>query len=251
MIKTVEAVIDGKTIKFVSSDGKNWYVSSVSPDRAGVYSVSLTMTTDNGISYTYTAADAAFGEYLRLYVTNNMSRLIEYLPEFLREIKEFKELFEAEDYEVDILYPSIESIFAEALIMYCSEERLSQWERALGVVPQGTVDERRYYIKALLRGNGKLNEQKIKSIVDAFTGGEAIVSFNNSVIVVKILPPNNGEVYRFPDVERALKPLVPAHLGLSVLRYYSTWGDIKNNYADWNTVSQAESWQIIRDYIAP
>lgn len=251
MIKSITAKVNNRSITFVSSDGTNWYVSSVSPDAEGVYDVTLSVETDSGIVYTYSTNDAQFGEYLKLYVTNHDSRLIEYLPEFLREVMEFKALFETEDYEVDILYPSIESIFAEVIIMYCSEERLSQWEEALNIIPKGTVDERRYYVKSVLRGSGKLNEEKIKSIVDAFTGGEAIVTFGSSVITVKILPPNNGEVYRFPDVERALKPLVPAHLGLSVLRYYSTWADIKKNYADWNAVSQAEDWKEIRNYIAP
>ena len=78
-----------------------------------------------------------------------------------------------------------------------------------------------------------------------------MVSFENSVINVKVLPPNNGEVYRFPDVERALKPLVPAHLGLSVMRYYSTWGDIKNNFGSWDTVERSENWNEIKNYIAP
>lgn len=177
--------------------------------------------------------------------------LIEYLPQYLQDIKEFNIIFDSEDIQLDILFPLIESIFNERLIMQCSEERLSQWEKALGATPKGTVEERRYFIKALLRGSGKLNENKIKSVVEAFTGGETLVSFENSVINVKVLPPNNGEVYRFPDVERALKPLVPAHLGLSVMRYYSTWGDIKNNFGSWDTVKRSENWNEIKNYIAP
>lgn len=251
MIRSVTATVDGKLITFVSSNERDWYVSSIAPATEGVYPISLSITTDNGLEYTYSADDADFGEYLKLYVTNHDSNLIKYIPPFLRKIKEFKAIFDAEDMQINILYPSIESIFAEAIIMYCSEARLIEWEKALGIIPTGTLEERRYYVKAQLRGSGKLNEAKIKSIVEAFTGGDALVTFANSVIDVKVLPPNNGEVYRFPDVERALKPLIPAHLGLSVVRFYSTWGDIKNNYADWNTVAQATNWSAIKNWIAP
>ena len=251
MIKSITAKLDGHVITFLSSDGVNWYVSSVAPNTEGIYPIALTVTTDKGNTYTYTTDDAEFSEYLKLYVTNHSSKLIEYLPHFLHEVKEFKAIFNAEDDEINILYPSIESIFAEAIIMYCSEGRVAEWEKALKVVPQGTLEERRYFIKALLRGSGKLNETKIKSIVEAFTGGEAIVSLEDSTVVVKILPPNNGEVYRFLDVERALKPLIPAHLGLSIIRYYSTWGDIKNNYTNWNAVAQTANWKEVRNWIAP
>jgi hypothetical protein len=251
MIKTMTANIDGQVITFSSSDGVNWYVTSVSPNQEGVYPITLSITTDKGGSYTYTTDDAAFGKYLELYVTNHNSNLIKYLPPFLQEVKEFKALFDPIDKEIDILHPVIESVFAETIIMYCSEARIKEWEKALNVVPLGTIDERRFFIKALLRGNGKLNEAKIKSIVDAFTGGDAIVELKDSTIIVKVLPPNNGEIFRFPDVERALKPLIPAHLDLSVVRFYSTWDDIKNNFAGWNSVAQSEDWNAVKNWIAP
>ncbi len=176
--------------------------------------------------------------------------LIEYLPQYLQDIKEFNIIFDSEDIQLDILFPLIESIFNERLIMQCSEERLSQWEKALGATPKGTVEERRYFVKALLRGGGKLNENKIKSIVEAFTNGDCIVTFESSIINVRVLPPDNGEVYRFPDVERALQPLIPAHIGLNVMRYYSTWGDIRNNFSSWETVSKKASWGSVKDYIS-
>lgn len=250
MIKSVATKIDGKTITLLSPDEVNWYVSSIAPNKEGVYPVTLTVKTDKNV-YTYTTDHKKIGDYLKLYVSDYNSKLIEYLPQYLREVREFKEIFDSEDIQLNILCPLMESIFNEVLVMQCSEERLSQWEKALSVTPTGTVEERRYFIKALLRGSGKLNENKIKSIVEAFTDGEALVSFENSVINVKVLPPNNGEVYRFPDVERALKPLVPAHLGLSVMRYYSTWGDIKNNFGSWDTVKQSENWNEVKNYIAP
>lgn len=251
MIRSITAKVDNKIITFTTSNGKDWYVSSVSPNIAGVYPVELTFTDDTGTKYVLTSDDVRFGEFLTLYVSKHKSRLIRFLPEFLREVEEFKVLFAAEDFEVDILYPAIESIFAEAMIMYCSEERILQWEKALGIVPQGTLEERRYYIKGILSGIGKLNEAKIKAIVKAFTGGGALVSFSNSVINVRVLPPDNGELFRFPDVERTLIPLMPAHLSLKVERFYSTWGDVKNNYSSWEAVKQSADWSAIKNWMAP
>ena len=177
------------------------------------------------------------------------SGLMRYLPEFLHDVEELKKIFLAEDAEIDIIYSAMDGIFPEKLIMECSEERLNQWEQALGIDPQGTVTERRYYVKGILNGEGKLNEQKIKDIANSYSGGSAIVSFANSVIRVQILPPSGGEVFRFDDIERNLRPLIPAHLGLTVERFYSTWGDIKANFADWTAVKALDDWEEVKNYI--
>jgi hypothetical protein len=251
MIKTMTAEVNNQIITFSSSDEVNWIVTSVAPDKEGAYPITLTVTTTNGGVHIYTTTDVEFGKYLTLYVTNRQSNLIKYLPHFLQEVREFQELFPPIDDEINILFPYIESLFAESIIMYCSEERIKEWEQNLKIIPTGTLNERRLYIKAMLRGNGKLNEAKIKSIVDAFTGGDAIVTFEDSTIIVKVLPPNNGEAYRFPDVERTLRPLIPAHLELTVVRFYSTWADIKNNFGSWENVASGKDWDEIRNWIAP
>ncbi len=175
--------------------------------------------------------------------------LLSYLPEFLRDVQEYQQIFSAENPEFDGIGTEIDGIFPEALIMECSEERIKQWEKALDVEAQGTLTERRFYIKGVLNGKGKLNEETIKEIVRSYTGGEADVSLTNSILRVQVKPPENGEVYRFEDVERTLRPLVPAHLGLVVERFYSTWGDIKNNFADWEVLSAMDDWQAVKEYI--
>lgn len=252
MIKTMTAKIDGQIITFASSNGVNWVVTSVAPDTEGVYPVTLTVTTTRGNTHTFTADDAEFSRYLNLYVSNRSTNLIEYLPHFLHEVVELQETFRPIDYEIDILFPYIESMYAEAVVSYCSDERIKEWEKDLHITPIGTIDERRLYIKAMLRGGGKLNEAKIKSVVNAFTGGgDARVLFEDSTIIVQVLPPDDGEVYRFLDVERALKPLIPAHLNLLVERYYSTWGDVSTQHTSWDSVTRFGDWGSVRKWVAP
>lgn len=178
------------------------------------------------------------------------TNLIRYIPEFVQDVLEYQKIFDAENPECDLLESGIDGIFPESLIMDCSEERIIQWEEALGITPQGSLEGRRYCIRGILNGgDGKLNEALIKKIVYSFTAGDCIVSFANSTILVQVKPPNNGEVFRFPDIERALKPKVPAHLGLTVERFYSTWGDIKTKYADWTTVSALDDWAAVKNWI--
>lgn len=179
-----------------------------------------------------------------------MRNLINELPSYWHEVPEMKELQRViqklfEDIEIES-----DKILLDTFIDTASEERISEWEKCLTVIPKGTLEQRRLYLKAVIRGFGKLNEEKVKSIVNALTGGGAIVIFEAGVITVKVLPPNNGEVYLFPDIERALELRKPAHLGLNVVRYYSTWDIIENRFTTWGEIkSHFEDWEEVRNYI--
>jgi hypothetical protein len=164
--------------------------------------------------------------------------LIGYLPALYDGILEMEELLAAEDEQFSQLEPFLPRLVDESTISKADESRISEWEKLLQIVPTGTLAQRRMMVIATLRGQGKLNEQKIKEIVASFTGDEnAEVKLENSRLKIRIYPPGNGEIFIFPDVERALSPLIPAHISLKAERWYCTWDDIKTRKADWQTVS--------------
>lgn len=170
-----------------------------------------------------------------------------YLPSYYQGVNEMESIADAFDLEMVDLQENLSLLPNDASIATCSESRLLEWEQILGIIPQERdIMQRRMMILATLRGTGKLNEDKIKTIVRTFSGGGCLVSFENSTIIVKVSPPKWGEIFLFPDVEKALKPLIPAHLQLTVERYYNTWLDriaqhttwahLRDNNADWAEV---------------
>jgi hypothetical protein len=68
---------------------------------------------------------------------------------------------------------------------------------------------------------------------------------------IQVLSPDNNKDYRYEDIARALKPLIPAHLKLSIIKYFATWGDIKFNFSNWNTVAAMPDWNAVKQYIPP
>lgn len=174
-----------------------------------------------------------------------------YLPWFYRDISEIEAIAEALDKEFIELQNNVSILPQDAAISTSSESRLSEWEQILGIIPQDRdTTQRRMMILARLRGTGKLNEDKIKTIVRTFTGGGSLVSFANSTITVKVSPPEWGEIFLFPDVEKALKPLIPAHLQLTVERYYNTWFDRQNQHTTWEEVNNSYAdWAAVRNKV--
>lgn len=176
--------------------------------------------------------------------------LIKYLPDFLKNIEDYKELFNSLDIEINFLNDNIEYIINQSNILQADEKRIEEWEDFLRITQQGDLYQRKLFIIATLTSVGKLNKTKIEEIVNIYTnGGGAIVNFTNSTIIVKVKPPAGSEIFLFTDIERTLINLKPAHLGLSVIRYYCFWQDVKNNFNNWQDVkNNFNTWQDVKNY---
>ncbi len=147
-------------------------------------------------------------------------------------------------------------------IISSSHDAIKRIEDFLRIKGQGTLAQRKSYLIALSQRGNKLNELKIRDIVNTITGSECIVSFfaanepNNptpgyGLLKIQVLSPDNSKDYKYDDVARSIKPLAPAHIKLDVIRFFATWDDILENFSDWNAVASMPDWQIIRDYIPP
>lgn len=165
-------------------------------------------------------------------------RMNGYYPQVIQDIVEFQAIIDAEYPEFEALDECNEKIISDAYLLTMSEDRIIEWENKLGIRPlQGSsLEDRRETVIARIRGQGKLNTELINTIVKTFTGGKANSYIKDSVLHVEITPPPENKNYQFDNVKQELMRKLPAHLGLSVTRNYSTWGEIYNDYISWNDV---------------
>lgn len=179
---------------------------------------------------------------------NYNERMINYYPQVIQAIKEFKAIVDSESPEIELLSEGVQRVIDDAYLLSMSEERIKQWENMLGIQPleNSTVEDRRDTVIARIRGQGKLNTELINVIVKTFTGGTANSWVKDSVLYVEITPPSNNKQYRFENVEQELKKKVPAHLGFKVERNYYTWEEIENACPTWQDVSDNfDSWEDV------
>lgn len=181
-------------------------------------------------------------------------RMMNYYPVVINQIQEFKAIIESEYPEFEQLSESKDTVLNDSTFSRMGEERVKQWEKALGIKPieSSSLSDRRETIIARIRGQGKLNTAIINSIVNAFTGGTANSWIEDSTLYVAITPPPNNKVFQFNNVEQELNKKIPAHLGLIIFRNYATWGELTTNHADWNTIKNNYStWGDVKQYVAP
>lgn len=263
MIDYIKYTIDGKTYELINNQNGTWSKQLNAPNVAGNYELLLEIS-ENGIVTYIDSNDPRYDFYL--FVIASAERVIylqNYVPDFISSAKEFTKIYETENLELDKAFASIEKTVSDMFILSASSEVITRIENFIGIKGQGTLEQRKYFIISLLAKGSKLNEKVIKGIANTITGSNCIVTFFGAdeldnpypgygLLQVQVLSPDNQKDWRYEDIFRALKPLTPAHIKLLVIKYFSTWEDIKNNFVGWDAVAtNMEDWQTIKNYIPP
>lgn len=151
-------------------------------------------------------------------------KLIEYIPEFLRDVKEYEAILTlAEQPEMVELWEAEENALKDQFIMDATENGVSRWEKILGIVPKksDTLDERKFSI--LTRTSEQLPftlttlKEQLKSLCGE-DGYEVGLDANNYTLTVFVALTSRSS---FNDVDSLLKRVVPANLIINLSLKYN------------------------------
>jgi hypothetical protein len=175
-------------------------------------------------------------------------RMMGYYPQIIQSVLEFQAIIDGEHLEIEKLADGTIRVINDAYLTTMSEDRIKQWENVLGIQPieYSSISDRRDTIIARIRGQGKLNTERINAIVNAFTGGTANSWIEDGVLYVEITPPPENKQFRFENVEQEIAKNVPAHLGLNIRRNYQLWSGVEYENATWSEVrTNYGTWQDV------
>ena len=100
-------------------------------------------------------------------------KLIEYLPEFMQEIKELKELFEVEDAEIEKLNAEIQKIFNEIIVKTAENYGLDRYEKLYDIKnTTNDIEVRRFNILAKINNKVPYTMNWLRNKLDTLVGRE-------------------------------------------------------------------------------
>jgi hypothetical protein len=257
----VKYSVNGETVYLENINGV-WQQSLKAPEEAGIYNLALEVSINGNTTY----IDSGDSRYdLRLNVLNeydNYINLLDYLPEFIADIKEFQIIMDIESEYFNRFYGDISNTLDNNYLETMSIEVVQRFETFLGILGEGTLIQRKNYLKALFKKGNKLNENTIRTIISTITGSKALIKFysgseidapitGQGVLKIQVLSPDPLVNYKFNDIIRAISPLMPEHIKLIVIKYFATWGDIQNAYSSWEGVKNEADWATVLSYIPP
>lgn len=173
--------------------------------------------------------------------------LMKYIPIYYRNSKVINNIESAFAMEIGILnYRHIDLL--KQITLDTATWSLSIREKELDIVTDlnKSYEERREIVKAKLRGSGTSTKSMIKSVAEAFSGGEVevIENFDNYSFIIQFIG-IKGIPKNMAGLINAIEDIKPAHLSYSFKYTYTVWDFIKDkltwdNKRTWNELKVFE-----------
>lgn len=144
-------------------------------------------------------------------------KLIEYLPEFLREMREFKELFTIEDIELEKLSKAIEDTTKETIVNTAESYGLERYEKIYRITDIAeTIEGRRTNILFKMNSKAPYTFQWLINTLNVAIGEgnySIEMDYENYKLTINVLA-----IYKniAKDLEKSLRKEIPANLVLKV-----------------------------------
>lgn len=150
--------------------------------------------------------------------------LIDYLPEFLKNIREYKAILtDAVQPEVVELNDAIDNAMNDQFIQDATENGVSRWEKMLKIVPRATqsLDDRKFVILTRMNEQLPYTMTSLKQRLETLCGKNGYVvslDANNFLLTVRIaLTAQNA----YKSVCEMLEKVVPANMVIDVSLLYN------------------------------
>lgn len=158
--------------------------------------------------------------------------LMKYLPFYYQDINEIVDLQNSIGIEYQSLRDRIDDVFNQCFIE-TTTWGIQLWERLYGVPVGDTtsnLDDRREYIIAKMRSEGTTTVEKIKRLALSFTNGKIDVEEHYAQYMITIrFTSIVGRISNLENFEKALKVIIPAHLGYSLVFRYNMHIELKKH----------------------
>lgn len=142
--------------------------------------------------------------------------LIEYLPPFLRNVREYKALNSAFDIENSEISKAVEGYIRECFVLTAEDEGLSRMESILSLDGTGkSIELRRINILAEL---GK-SKQSLSSILKDYSSVVEYEFTGEYDLTVEVMPNASGYL---PAIKKILDKYLPCNIALTVSQKYAT-----------------------------
>lgn len=258
----IKYTLDGQTVYLENINGV-WQKTLDAPDVPGMYALALEVSNNYATTY-IDSSDSRYNLMLNVLGENEGNiNLLDYLPEELASIREFEVIMSIESSYFNKLYGDMNKTLDNCFLDTMQIEIVQRLENFLGILGEGSLEQRKSYINSLFKKGTKLNEKSIKSVVSTITGSKAIIKFftgnevdapisGQGTLRIQVLSPDPLVNYKFDDISRVISPLIPAHIKLMLLKYFATWEDVKSAYTSWQDIKlNALSWADVNNYIPP
>ena len=113
--------------------------------------------------------------------------------------------------DIDVL---LDELLDNGLFDTVSERGLRVYEKDLGIVAKGSIEQRRNIVQMLWNNSGKCTLEKIKAIIKTFVLDDVDVKFEDGLLKIEFY--DSSFVYAVNQIRENLTIVKPSHIGISI-----------------------------------
>lgn len=113
--------------------------------------------------------------------------------------------------DIDVL---LDELLDNGFFDTVSERGLRVYEKDLGIVAKGSIEQRRNIVQMLWNNSGKCTLEKIKAIIKTFVLDDVDVKFEGGLLKIEFY--DSSFVYAVNQIRENLTIVKPSHIGISI-----------------------------------
>ncbi len=146
-----------------------------------------------------------------------MRKLVEYMPPFLKDVRELNRIFEAEDIEIERINKQLELLLEEVTVITAKDFGLKRYEKIYEISNVAdSIEARRNNILFRMNFKTPYSYFWLINILDSVIGTENYIiklDYKNYILTIEVI-----ELYKdiTKELERVLRKELPANLELNI-----------------------------------
>ncbi|MEA4972387.1 MAG: putative phage tail protein [Candidatus Metalachnospira sp.] len=171
-----------------------------------------------------------------------------YLPDVIRDFREFITLSQAENPELAELWNGVGDTMDNQFIQDSTEEGIARFEKLVKVTPfaSDTLPERKFRVLAEWSANLPYTERRFNEMLENLCGKDGyILTINRpdhtALIKVALISKKN-----VTSVKKLAERVVPAEMVITVELLYNTWGQVKEK--TWGYIKN-KTWKDTKEEV--
>lgn len=125
-----------------------------------------------------------------------------------------RELYQSAGLQLQDIDVLLDELLDNGFFDTVSERGLRVYEKDLGIVAKGSIEQRRNIVQMLWNNSGKCTLEKIKTIIKTFVLDDVDVKFEDGLLKIEFY--DSSFVYAVNQIRENLTIVKPSHIGISI-----------------------------------
>lgn len=125
-----------------------------------------------------------------------------------------RELYQSAGLQLQDIDVLLDELLDNGFFDTVSERGLRVYEKDLGIVAKGSIEQRRNIVQMLWNNSGKCTLEKIKAIIKTFVLDDVDVQFEDGLLKIEFY--DSSFVYAVNQIRENLTIVKPSHIGISI-----------------------------------